>query len=289
MIVLLGLTVGALAACGMWLIVAGARVQPRRLVDAIAAAHRPPPRHPSSDSRSARWAAVLVASERTPQLQADLDVLDRPLERYATTKLTMLAAFASLPVGMWLVMASGGVFVPVTVPVVGALIGGMIGYVLPRRLLASEAASARRDFGASLGAYLDVVTIELAGGAAIEGALWHAARVGVTRPIGQLRDALALARRRSESPWYALRRLGDDLGVTELRDLCASIELAGEAGAAVRESLVAKAHSLREHQFAYALASAEANSERMAVPSVLMLVAFILLIGYPAMVRVMQL
>ena len=72
-----------------------------------------------------------------------------------------------------------------------------------------------------------------------------------------------------------------------LGELAASVTLAGEQGAKVRASLTAKAASLREHEVRDAEADAEAATERMTIPLVMLLAGFVVFIGYPAMQRVL--
>ena len=65
------------------------------------------------------------------------------------------------------------------------------------------------------------------------------------------------------------------------------MQLAGQQGARVRASLAAKAASLRGHQLAAVEAAAHSASERMALPTVLMFVGFLLFIGYPAVAEIL--
>jgi tight adherence protein C len=80
----------------------------------------------------------------------------------------------------------------------------------------------------------------------------------------------------------ALTQLGEELGVPELGELSASVSLAGTEGARVRDSLAVKAASLRDHALSEMESKAQASTERMAVPTVMLLLGFVLLIGYPS-------
>jgi len=81
-------------------------------------------------------------------------------------------------------------------------------------------------------------------------------------------------------------RLGEELGIDELSELAASLALAGAEGARVRSSLQAKAISMRAHELSEAETSDQAATERMSLPIVLLLAGFMVLIGYPALMRV---
>ena len=84
-----------------------------------------------------------------------------------------------------------------------------------------------------------------------------------------------------------MERLGNELGVAELGELAASVGLAGSEGAKVRASLAAKAASLRSHQLAEAETTAQAATEKMSLPVVLLFAGFLCFIGYPAIERVL--
>jgi hypothetical protein len=51
----------------------------------------------------------------------------------------------------------------------------------------------------------------------------------------------------------------------------------------VRDSLAVKASSLRDHALADAETEAQATTEKMAVPVVLLFFGFLVLVGYPAL------
>jgi hypothetical protein len=82
--------------------------------------------------------------------------------------------------------------------------------------------------------------------------------------------------------------LGEALGVAELSELAATVSLAGAEGAKVRASLGAKAASIRAHALADAQAKAEAMSERMSLPVVVLFAGFLLFVGYPALAHVLE-
>jgi hypothetical protein len=76
------------------------------------------------------------------------------------------------------------------------------------------------------------------------------------------------------------------LGVGELSEIAAAVSLAGSEGARIRSTLTAKAASIRRHELADAEAEANAVTERLFLPGVLLLVGFLLFIGYPAYARI---
>ena len=76
--------------------------------------------------------------------------------------------------------------------------------------------------------------------------------------------------------------------IAELRELAATVSLAGDVGAKVRDSLAAKAATLRSRGLAEIEEAANAANERMSLPVVLLVVAFIVFIGYPAVFRIIH-
>ncbi len=220
-------------------------------------------------------------------VRRDLRVMGRPLERHLADKVLVLLTGLLLPPAMAALCALGGWRLPVVVPVWGSILLAAGGFVLPDLALHSQAEQRRASFRYALGSFFDLVVITLAGGGGVQSALHDSAQVGEGWAYSQLQDALAAASR-SGTPWEALGRLGEDLGIDELGELAASLSLAGTEGARVRESLAAKASSLRSHELASAESAAESASEKMAFPTVLLFVGFLIFLGYPAVERVLS-
>ena len=120
----------------------------------------------------------------------------------------------------------------------------------------------------------------------LEGALDAAAEVGEQRLIRRLRRGLAASRGAGQPPWLALEGLGRQGALEELCELAAALSLAGREGARIRATLAAKAASMRRRELAAAEAAANRATERLFLPGVLLLVGFLLFIGYPAMARI---
>lgn len=279
------LITGALAGGGVWLMVRGFAPPPPPLGAALADLERPRWNDGSGEhhSRSRRWAVALTDLTGTSAAtQRNLDLLERPVERHALDKLTYMVVGAGLPLGGWALMGLGGVVTGGLYPVVLSALGGIGGFFLPDVLLRAEADRYRRDFIGQLTLYLNLVVVLLAGGRGVEGALVAAASVGDGAAFLRIRRALTTAQLNRESPWRSLDRLAQQLDIPALAELAASATLAGETGAKVRESLAAKAVSLRSRLLSEAEAAAHRRSETMTAPVVMMLTGFIVLIGFPA-------
>jgi tight adherence protein C len=186
------------------------------------------------------------------------------------------------------VLALGGVAVSVTVPVAAALLCAAAGVALPVLGLHQEAEKRRSDFKHALSAYLNLVGVNVAAGRGVEGALEKAATTGQGPAFTAIRRALYRAQATGQTPWAALDALGAEIGIDELRELAATISLAGAVGAKVRESLAAKAATLRKRGLSEIQAAANSASERMAMPVVLLVIGLIVFIGYPAISRILS-
>ena len=96
------------------------------------------------------------------------------------------------------------------------MLGGVAaaaGFFLPDLEARRDAEGRRAEFRRALGAYLDLVALEMAGSAAPAEALPAAARIGTGWPLALIRDTLYRATRAGRSPWTALTDLGQRIGV----------------------------------------------------------------------------
>jgi Flp pilus assembly protein TadB len=150
------------------------------------------------------------------------------------------------------------------------------------RSVRTRAQRMRADMDLAVAAFLDLVNVLLAGGAGVETAMIAAAGAGGGSAFERIRLALARARSSRTSYWDSLAELGDELGVDALEEVANSVQLAGEHGARVRQSLVAKAAALRSRNLARIEHEAQRRTEHMGTPVVVLFVGFILLVGYPA-------
>ncbi len=217
-----------------------------------------------------------------PALVDQLRVLDKSMERHAYEKMLAATAGVALPVFFGAVLLAGGVSAsPLILLLVGAA-AAVVGFFYPDLPLAEKVEERRRAFRHAFSAYLDLVTILLAGGAGIESALEGAAESGDGWAFAEIRGALRRARLTRRTPWDAFDQLGHELGVNELIELAASVSLAGDHGARVKGSLTAKADALRAAQAAELEAAAETRTEKMIVPVVVMILGLVLFIAFGA-------
>jgi tight adherence protein C len=160
-------------------------------------------------------------------------------------------------------------------------------FFVPDIAVRKKAAERRRQMRHTLTLILDLTAISLAGGAGVQQALADAAQAPHGWAAAKLRHALHVAQLTRTSPWQHLADLGRHLKVSDLSELAATLNLAGTEGAKVRASLAAKARAMRRRQLSEADGAAQAATEQMSLPVVLLFVAFLLLIGYPALAHVL--
>lgn len=222
------------------------------------------------------------------RLARDLAVIDRSPSTHLAQKAVLAAAGLLLPGLPAALLAVAGFEPGIRLPVIAGLVLAAAGFVLPDLKVRARAARVRTGFRHALSAYLDLVWIALAGGAGVDSALGDAVAIGRGWAFDQIRRALDAARLTRTAPWAALRKLGEELDITELTELAASITLAGTEGAKVRTSLAAKATALRTHQITEAEGDAQAATERMSLPVMLLFLGFLTFIAYPALSQVLQ-
>jgi Flp pilus assembly protein TadB len=223
-----------------------------------------------------------------PSVATDLRLLNRSPDAHLARCLMAGAIGALIAPAVVGVLALGGITTAVEIPVALVLALAVAGTLLPNLTVRSEAAKRRRSFNHSLSAFLDLVAVNLAAGRGIEGALDTAADAGNGWAFGEIRQALYRAKVMGETPWTGLDHLGEALGVADLQELAASVSLAGDSGAKVRTSLAAKAQALRVKSLADVEEAAQAATERMSLPVILLLCGFVIFIGFPAIVRVLN-
>ncbi|MEJ7755712.1 MAG: type II secretion system F family protein [Nocardioidaceae bacterium] len=140
----------------------------------------------------------------------------------------------------------------------------------------------RRDFRHVMGSFLDLVAMNLAGGRGLPEALMAASSIGDHWAMVRIRQALSNARIVGVTPWEGIAQLGRDLGVDELRDLASALALAGDEGAKIRASLLARSESMRRKELVDVEGLRGKIHRSMLMAQLLMCVAFLIFMAYPA-------
>jgi hypothetical protein len=204
------------------------------------------------------------------------------------TRLVVTAIVCALgPIVAWVALFALGYQEPLGAALVAALVAVPLGAVLTVTSLLRRAAARRRHFRVVVGSFVDLVVLSLAGGVGIDGALFAASQVTPDWAARRMARALLTARDGGVAPWAALAEVGTTLGVPELVELANTVQLAGTEGARIRQSLTARGASLRRHEQADAESAANAMTERLFFPGALLLLGFLVFIGFPAVHRIL--
>lgn len=222
------------------------------------------------------------------KVRADLAIMNRPFAVHLGTK--VLLAVGAL---VWLPLMAGllaltGTGLGATTPAAVTLAGAVFAFFIPDFALRSEADERRRDFRHVVGSFLDLVAMNLAGGRGLPEALMAASTVGDHWAMARIRQALSNARVVGITPWEGVSLLGRELGVEELRDLASALALAGDEGAKIRHSLMARAESMRRKELADVEGQAGERSQSMLVAQLLICASFLLFLAYPATSQILS-
>jgi len=282
---------GALAGFGAWVMVTGWRPQPESLAAALG---RFEPRAPvaTADASGLSWDNRLgaLALRHVPALarlvaraRADLRIVGSRPEDFAGE--TAVYCLFGLLLGPWLgaaVWVAGAPF-PATIAGAVSLAAGATGLFLPWFTLRDKARARRAGFLHALIAYCHVTAMSLAAGRGVEQALTTAAAAGEGWAFTELRAALNAGYVRGETPWDSLGQLGADLGVPDLSQLASTIAMAGEDGAAVRETISTKASTISNRIGADAEQATQRATAQMGLPAVAIAAGFLVFLMYPAL------
>ena len=214
--------------------------------------------------------------------RADLRITDRRAEEQAGR--TLVYGLFGLLLGPWLGLVSwlsGSSPSPTLLGAV-SLFGAVIGALSPWSSIQTEAKARRRDFLLALAAWCDLVSMSLAAGRGLDQSVTTAAQAGERFAFTELRAALNDGAIRGRTAWESLDRLGDELGIADLRELGGTPTLAGEDGAAIREAVATKANTLRERITSETERAAETSTAQMGMPILIVAMGFLVFIGYPA-------
>ncbi|RNH99655.1 type II secretion protein F [Micromonospora aurantiaca] len=278
------LVCGLLAGLGLLLAVSGLVPARPGLGEALDALRRPPaPPEQPTPARVRLMAAPLCAlGLPRRRMRADLAVLERPVALHLADQTLAVLAGLVLPPAVMAALTAGGITFATGMPVWACLAGAAGGWWLAESTVRAEAGRRRDELRYTLSAVLDLVVISLAGGAGVEQALDDACADNPGWASQRLRRAVDTARLLRMPPWQALDQLGADTGVVELQELAATVSLAGSEGARIRDSLAIRAATLRAHEASALEARANAATERMSMPVMLLAAAYLLFLLYPA-------
>lgn len=213
----------------------------------------------------------------------DLEILRKSVsEFYGEKALVALIGLITVPTLTW-VLGFAGLRLPIAIPV-GATLAISAGLCfLPDIDVRQRAAEARAEFGRALGAYVELVAMERQSGSGARQALEIAATVGDSWVFTRISQELARSGWAGQTPWEALRNLGDQLGLPALGDLSDIMRLGGEEGAQVVTTLRARAGAIRTQMRTDSVAHANNTAERLTLPGMVMAALFTVILVAPGL------
>lgn len=277
------LIAGMVIASGLVLVFLGLRPRPQPFSKMLVDLEQP--RRPSLLGNVAVTSSLLgsVAGFTSESLRKDLNILELTDADHARDKLQHSALFTGFTSVVALIVHSVfGFTLNFAVWMAVLIASAVFGWVFADRSIHQRADAKRKEFRSSLALYLSLVSTMLAGGSGIEQALYEVTRFGTSDGFRQLESALTAARTRDISPWVVFAEVAEDKALPELDELATSMEVAGVEGARIRTTLMTKAESLRHLQLVDLKTQAGKSSESMGLPVGVMMIGFILLVGYPA-------
>jgi Flp pilus assembly protein TadB len=217
--------------------------------------------------------------------QADLDLLRIPPHLFLARRVVAGALGFGFVTVVTAALVAVGARPPVLVPVVAVIALGLGASFVPVLDVKARATARRDEFGFAFGAYVDLVAMEHHSGAGTRQAMEIAAAGGDSWMFARLAEELRRSRLNGQSPWDALERLGDQIGLADLADFAAIMRLSGEEGGAIYETLRARAATMRQTRLAKGIAEANKTGERISAVTALLAVVFLFLVGAPAVLR----
>ncbi|WP_043687590.1 type II secretion system F family protein [Streptomyces xylophagus] len=235
-----------------------------------------------------RW--LLAHLEHLPGVRVpakNLALLGQGRGQFMLRKTALAALGVLCPVLVSVPWIIAGVSLPFYVPAAAGLAIAALLFMTPDLAVRDQAKRAREEFAHALSAYLDLVALKRAADAGPAEALEKAAHVGRGWPFLYLQGALRRARLEKIPPYQALSELADEYGLPVLCDVADIMRGSATDGAAVYKALRARASALNTELLANQAAEANAASEKMTAPGALLAVLVMLLMAFPAVIRML--
>ncbi|MDX3321140.1 type II secretion system F family protein [Streptomyces sp. ME03-5684b] len=235
-----------------------------------------------------RW--LLARLERLPGVRVpttNLALLGQGPGQFMLKKTALAALGLLCPVIATVPWIIAGVGLPFYVPAVVGLFAAGLLFITPDLAVRDQAKRAREEFTHALAAYLDLVALKRAADAGPTEALEKAAKVGEGWPFLYLQGALRRARLEKIPPYQALTELSAQYELPVLDDVADIMRGSATDGAAVYKALRARTAALNSELLADQAAEANTASEKMTAPGALLAVLVMLLMAFPAVIRML--
>lgn len=247
----------------------------------------PAPQEETQTAEAAVAAAAIVKTRdnrfNIELPKADLDILGRTGNKHVFD--VVVSALVSMTIPPMLAAAAVvlGFSLPLSVPVGATLAVALLVGWMVHASMRSRAKLARSEFVRALCTYSALTAHQVRSGHGAVEALERAASVCEGWPYQRLRHTLLTAQLQMTTPWEELRKLSNSIAVVELATFADIMHSAGTDGAQVYSTLRAQASSLRDQIRVRSMEAAKTRSSKLDIPSTLLVLVLLVLIGYPLM------
>jgi Flp pilus assembly protein TadB len=241
--------------------------------------------HPHSAPAAASISAAPMPSpSRWPA--TDLEILGRTPERHTLTIIGSAASGFVLPIVIGICALILQIELPFILPVLVSLVAAVLMGFLTHQSMRTRAKAARREFVQALAVYIALTAHQVRSGHGAVEAMERSASICSGWPYQRLRQALLTAQLQMRPPWDELKSMAGAIDVVELASFSDIMRSAGADGAQVYTTLRAQASSLRDQLRVKALEAAKTRTSKLDVPSTMLIMIILVLIGYPLMVSI---
>lgn len=219
--------------------------------------------------------------------RADLELIGKSVSSYYVDKTMTAGIGLALPafIGLFLQLLLG---FPLIFPAIIGLALAAVMWFAPDADIKSKAAKRRTDFAYAVVSYIRLVAIQRLGQAGLVASMEDAARTSDAWMFARIREELQLALLVKRPPWDALAELSERIGVPELKEVADITRLAGESGASISGSLMARAASMRDRLLSAEHVEAVKASAGLTVPMSLLGLLFVIALIFPAFMTILQ-
>jgi hypothetical protein len=216
----------------------------------------------------------------------ELRLIGQAVDRYVLEKIGFTLFGLIFPAILSALLSLLGYHITWVVPTIVSLGLAFGMYFLVDVNIKQKANNAREEFRRAVATYLTLVgLVRYAGAGAVE-SMESAARIGDGWVFDRIRGALEDARYANEAPWARMRQVAVEIGVPDLGDVGDIMSLVGDQGAQVYQTLLARSASLRVALRTKEQQRAATATTLLYIPTSMLLMVFLVLIGYPALSRI---
>lgn len=281
------LVLGLAVCAGAWLVWSGWRQPVPRLARMTARLERRPGGDAATGGAVHAFGDVVLQPplrRLTERWREPLRLIGRSAEVHAGLLATAAVMGFVTPAALAAVAVASGLGSTATlVPLAVAIALAALAPALVHAAAMGRAEEVRVDLRHQLAAFLDMVTMLLAGTSGHEGALDHAARAGDGLLFRELRRRMREVAATGSSHVEALSVVAEDYGLVELEQVAAATALSSAEGAPVARTLAAKCATLRSTLASDEESAARIRNDKVTPPLVGMALLFMALIIYPAL------